>query len=138
MFILDCTETVQMCCDIRPFLKIIRLVISIIQWSVPLLLIVLGTIDMFKAVVKADENATKEAQNTFIKRLLYGVVIFLVPFLVNLILNLVNDNIIKDDSNLTSAEAWVQCWTSSNSDTEMDSYCSQCEDIYAPDKPNEN
>ena len=80
MFILDCTETVQMCCDIRPFLKIIRLVISIIQWSVPLLLIVLGTIDMFKAVVKADENATKEAQNTFIKRLLYGVVIFLVPF----------------------------------------------------------
>lgn len=130
MFILNCTETVQMCCDIRPFLKIIRLVISIIQWSVPLLLLVLGTIDMFKAIVSGDEKATKESQSTFFKRLMYGVIIFLVPFLISLILNLVSDNIIKDDSDLTSAEAWVECWTSSANDSDMDSYCSQCEDIY--------
>lgn len=138
MFILNCEETVQMCCDMRPFLKIIRLIISIIQWSVPLILIVLGTVDMFKTIVKADENATKEAQSTFFKRLLYAIIIFIVPFLVRFVLNIVSDNIKNDGSDLTSAEAWVECWTNSADDNAMDSYCSQCEDIYAPEQPDQN
>ena len=130
MLIADCQEAVQMCCNMRPFLKILRLVISIIQWSVPMLLIVLGTIDMFKAVANPDEKVIKDARTSFMKRLLYGVIIFLVPFFVRLILNIVSDNIIKDNNELTSATAWIKCWTNSDNDSEMNAYCSNCKDIY--------
>lgn len=116
-----CTEAAQMCCNIRPFLNAIKIIISIIQWSVPILLIVLGTIDMFKAVTTNDEKDIKAAQSTFIKRILYGLAIFLVPFLVRLVLALVEDNIVKDDSVLN--DSWLSCWNGNVN-------CGACKDIY--------
>ena len=103
-------DAVQMCCDIQPFLKIIKLIISLIQWTVPLVLIVLGTVDMFKAVASGDEKVVKDVQSTFIKRLIYGVIIFLVPFFVRLILNFVNNNLMNDGSDLASPTSWISCW----------------------------
>ena len=85
------TEAIQMCCDAQIFLRIIKLVIRLIQWSVPLIIIVLGTIDMIKVVATGDEKVANDVKSTFIKRLIYGVLIFLVPFFVRLILNFVNN-----------------------------------------------
>lgn len=119
-----CSETAQMCCNIDPFINAIKIIISIVQWSVPLLLIVLGTIDMFKAVASNDEKATTAAKSTFIKRLAYGVAIFLVPFVVNLILGLMEDNIVKDKEVLN--DNWLSCWNGS-----ID--CDKCDKIYEND-----
>jgi len=116
-----------MCCNLQPFLKILKLIITILQWSVPLLLVVLGTVDMFKAVAKADDDkVVKDARGSFIKRLIYGALIFLVPFLVRVILRLVDDHIIQNDD-LTGPMSWVSCFNSSEA-----SACSGCSDIYAP------
>ena len=125
MFILDCTEAAEMCSNLQPFLNVIKLLLQFIRWSVPILLVILGSIDMFKAITKAnDEKAVNDARNAFIRRLIYGVVIFLVPFFVNLILELVGNAFPSEDS--VTATTWVSCW---NETIDM----SSCTNIYDKD-----
>ena len=123
MYIIDCTEAAEMCSNLQPFLNVIKLFLQILRWSVPLLLVVLGTIDMFKAVTKADdEKVVTEARKAFVKRLIYGVLVFLIPFFVNLILGLVEDTIPSNDDSV-SATTWISCW---NENVDM----SSCTNIY--------
>ena len=103
----------QMCCDLAPFLKIVKLIISIVQFSVPLVLIGLGTFDMIKAITSGDEKASSEVVTTFGKRLLFGVIIFLVPYLLSLILEF-TEEILTSNSNFEYEEGtatyWLTCW----------------------------
>lgn len=122
------SDTMQTCCNLQPFLNIIRMVIRLIQYSVPLLLLVLGTIDMVKAVASNDAKISKTSSQMFLKRLIYGVLIFLVPFLLRVILKMIDDNIIKD-SNDVSATSWLSCWNYTM-DNELKSVCSSYNDIY--------
>lgn len=69
---------------INSYLKIIKI-------SVPILLLVYGVIDFTKALFSADEEAMKKAQKTFIQRLFVAILIFIVPTLVDLLLNLANE-----------------------------------------------
>lgn len=55
---------------------------------VPILIIGLGFLDLGKAVIASKEDEMKKAQSTFIKRLIIGVAVFLVPAIVNLIMYL--------------------------------------------------
>lgn len=110
-----------MCCNLQPFLKAIKLVIQIIQWSVPFFIILLGTIDMYKSVLSGDEKAVIENRTNLIKRILYGITIFLVPLLVELTFKLIDNNILKDNSDLASPTNWISCWNSSKSNV-----CSSC------------
>ena len=122
------SDTMQTCCNLQPFLNIIRIVIRLIQYSVPLLLLVLGTIDMVKAVGSGDEKVSKTSSQTFLKRLMYGVLIFLVPFLLRIVLRMVDKNIIKDNSDV-STTSWLSCWNYTM-DNQLKSVCSNYDDIY--------
>lgn len=53
---------------------------------VPILVILLGIIDLGKAVLASKEDQMRKAQSTFIKRLLIGVVIFFIPTILDLIM----------------------------------------------------
>lgn len=53
---------------------------------VPILIIVLGMIDLGKAVIAGKEDEMRKAQSTFIKRVLLGVVVFFIPLLVDIIM----------------------------------------------------
>ncbi len=55
---------------------------------IPILIIILGTLDFFKAVIAQKEDDMKKAQMTFIKRVIIGVAIFLIPVLINVIMYL--------------------------------------------------
>lgn len=122
-------DTMQMCCNMRPFLNILRYVIVIIQFSVPLLLIIFGTIDMFKAMTKGDEKENKKVIDTFVKRLIYGVMIFLVPFIVKLIFNVLNDNILKNQTEVDSM-SWLSCFNYAMEKGKLKEVCSSYNDIY--------
>lgn len=80
-------------------LRIARTVVRILQIVVPILLIVLGSIDIAKAVIAGDEKKIKEAQKPFVKRIIAAVIVFLVPWIVGIVLNLVGGN------------AWKACWS---------------------------
>lgn len=55
---------------------------------VPILIILLGMLDFGKAVLAGNEDNMKKAQSTFIKRLIAGVIVFFVPLLVDLVMDL--------------------------------------------------
>ena len=95
--------------------SIIRLVkkgvFPIVQIAIPILLIILGTVDLGKAVISSDEKEVKKAQGTLIKRCIYAAAIFFMTTLVTIVMNLVATA--KDD-NVTSKESgsWSSCWRS--------------------------
>ncbi len=62
---------------------IVNEVLQYPRYIVPALLILLGSLDFFKAVLGGKEDNMKKAQATFIKRLIIGVIIFLIPAIVN-------------------------------------------------------
>ena len=87
------TSDKQMSCEELFDPSIIELVNDVLKYPryiVPLLIIVLGTIDFFKAVMASKEDEMKKAQKTFIKRLIIGVCVFMVPLLINAIMWLAN------------------------------------------------
>ena len=56
-----------------------------------ILLIVFGIIDFATAVFSSKEDDMKKRRETFIKRIVAAVLVFLAPILVNLLLNIAND-----------------------------------------------
>lgn len=66
-------------------LRIVAYLLKIIQWIIPIALILLITFDVFKAIIGGDEKKSKEALGKIGKRLLYAVLLFFVPLLVKLL-----------------------------------------------------
>mgnify|MGYP002802591800 CR=1 FL=1 len=81
----------------------------ILQWGIPIILIVLGTLDLGKAVIASDEKQVKEAQGKLVKRLIYAVLVFFVVFIVNFIFSMIG-NIAGDQA--TDMNDWRNCWNS--------------------------
>lgn len=79
----------------------------ILQIGVPIILIVLGTFDLAKAVIASDEKATKEAQGRLVKRCIYAIAVFFIVTLVSLLFTMVGS--IAGDS-ATGLNNWSDCW----------------------------
>ncbi len=63
--------------------------LGILQIAAPLIVIIYGSIDLFKAVVAPSEDKMRNAQQMLIKRIVIAVCLFLVPSLVKLLLTAV-------------------------------------------------
>ena len=61
-----------------PLATISRVVVLILQIVLPLVLIIMGSIDILKAVMAHDGDAITKARKKFISRILTGVLFFLV------------------------------------------------------------
>ncbi len=66
--------------------KILNDAFLAIKICVPILCVVLISIDILSAVTSGDEKNMKDAQSKAVKRLIIGIVIFFIPTLVNLLL----------------------------------------------------
>jgi len=75
---------------------IIKAVINLIKIGVPIILVILGMLDMGKAVMSQKEDEIKKNQSLLIKRVIYAVVVFLVISIVQFAIGLVatDDNIV--------------------------------------------
>ncbi len=94
------------CGGLLPLVRVIRKgVFPIIQIGIPIVLIILGTIDLGKAVISSDEKEVKSAQGRLIKRFIYAALVFFVVTFVTVVMNIVATG--ADDSDTTS---WLSCW----------------------------
>lgn len=100
MFLLD--EAAQFCSETSNIWRLIGIIINISKIVIPIIIIILATLDLGKAVMAGDDKEIKEAQKMLIKRIIYGVVIFFVTTLVQAVFNLVGGNESNDSS---------ICWT---------------------------
>ncbi len=87
-------------------------VFPILQIGIPIILIVLGTLDLGKAVIESDEKKVKEAQGRLIKRCIYAVAVFFIVTLVNVVLSMVSTT--AGDA-VTGMEDWRACWNAAGS-----------------------
>ena len=84
-------------------------VFPVIQIGIPIVLIVLGTLDLGRAVISSDDKAVKEAQSKLIKRCIYAIILFFIVTLLNLLFSMVG-NIAGDDA--PGLQSWSACWDS--------------------------
>lgn len=76
------------CGDTKEIWELIGTAVTIFKVVIPVLIIILGSIDLGKAVVSSDEKAIKGATSVLIKRIIIGVVIFFIPTIVKALFNL--------------------------------------------------
>ncbi|MBR2828462.1 MAG: hypothetical protein IKE70_04450 [Bacilli bacterium] len=100
------------CNGLLPIVRIIRKGIFPIIWiGIPIILILLGTIDLGKAVISSDEKEVKAAQSRLIKRCIYAVLVFFVATLVNVLMNIISSSSTdSDDINTIETTSWSDCW----------------------------
>lgn len=96
---------IDSCGGLLPIVKVIRKgLFPIIQLGIPILLILLGTIDLGKAVISSDEKEVKGAQSRLIKRFIYAALVFFVTTLVSVLMNIVATGSSDDTT------SWESCW----------------------------
>ena len=99
----------DMCDTLAPLLRLIKDgIIPLIQIGIPIILIILGMLDLGKAVVASKEDEIKNAQKMLIKRAIYAVAIFFVVLIVQLVFGLLDTTGDKDIEETSTS--WVECW----------------------------
>lgn len=66
---------------------VVSTIILLIKIIVPVLLVIFGSIDFLKAVIAQKEDEIKKGQQTFIRRLITGIIVFFVIQIVQLIIS---------------------------------------------------
>ena len=85
-------------------------VIPLIQAAIIIALVVLLIIDFGKAVMAGKEDEIKSAQKLAIKRIIYAIIVFLVPLIVNVTMGLlVNANGANENPNGQAQNA-LKCY----------------------------
>lgn len=98
------------CANLSFILNIVAYLFKIARWGIPILLIILITFDMVKAMIGGDEKATKDAAGKSLKRFMYAVIIFLIPIIVRLIFDTLASRNIKGFGGEVSPTNWIDCW----------------------------
>ena len=88
------------CTELGPIITLLKNVVTLLQWLIPIGLIIFGMLDLGKAVIAGKEDEMKKAQGTLIKRVIYAVAVFLVVTLVSFVMGLVGST------------EWKECWNS--------------------------
>lgn len=69
-------------------IKLVKQIYDIIKILIPVLIIILSIIDFLKVILISDDKNYKSAWDKFIKRLIIGVIFFLIPLLVSFLLDI--------------------------------------------------
>ena len=85
-------------------------IVKILEIIVPIILVIVGSIDLAKGVVAGKEDEIKKGQKIFIKRLITAVIIFLIVALTKFIVGVVAEN------NLESITSCIDCFISGKCD----------------------
>ena len=99
------------CGGILPIVKFIRQgIFPIIQIGIPIILIIMGSIDLGKAVLSSDDKEIKGATGRLIKRAIAAVAVFFVTTIVTILMDmLANTGAVDSDEGDTTG--WAACWS---------------------------
>lgn len=95
--------------NLDPVWNIIGFIVKAIWIGVPILLIVLGMIDLGKAVIASKEDEVKKAWKAFGRRFLVAVAVFAVVWIVTAVFSMVA-NLGGDAVDEAQMTGWKACW----------------------------
>lgn len=71
--------------------ELTSMIFNIIQIGVPIILVLMGTVDLFKGVTSQKDEDIKKNQKLFVKRLIIGSLIFFIVVIVKFFVSIVAD-----------------------------------------------
>ena len=77
---------------------------------VTILLIIMGSLDLMKAVMAGKEDEIKKAQGTFVKRAIAAVIVFFIPLIVSIAMGLIEIETATSDGRNTIQVNYKTCW----------------------------
>ena len=80
-------------------------VFPIVQIAIPIILLVLCTFDLGRAVIGSDDKENKKILKRIVRRLVYAILIFFFITVINLVFTMVGS--ITDNEDLIK---WSNCW----------------------------
>jgi len=99
------------CNGLDAVVRLLKTVLTIIQWGVPVLLIIMGSIDLGKAVLASDDKEIKGATSKLVKRAIAAVAVFFIPMIVNMIIGMVADSDTDGSAGTNDAKTnFAACW----------------------------
>lgn len=99
-------QILDACEGLGPIVSVIKGVFNIIRIGVPILLILMGSIDLGKAVMASDDKEIKAATSKLIKRAIAAAAVFFVVTIVDVVMGLVAKGV-------EDTQDWAQCWNNS-------------------------
>lgn len=86
--------------------RLTSLAITIVQIAVPIILVIMGSLDLFKGITAGKEDEMKKGQQMFIKRLVLAAIIFFVVVIVKFLVSIVAD------TNVNNIVDCIDCFVS--------------------------
>ena len=87
----------EFCTDTASVWGVLGYFVLLLKIIVPLVLIVLGMIDLSKAVIASDDKGVSKAVNMLLHRFIAAVVIFFIPTIVSAIFNTFTNMNLEND-----------------------------------------
>lgn len=78
--------------DFMDLYELISIFIKILKYLVPLIIIFLGVLDFYKSVVSSEDNRIKKSFFSLLRRIIAGVLIFLLPSIVLSVFDMIGIN----------------------------------------------
>ena len=85
--------------EVLKVIYFVMMLIDIVKIIIPIALIVLGLVEFSKAAISSDEKVQKKSGQLFLKRLLYGILIFAIPWIIE-VLMVTLGNLLEDDDTI--------------------------------------
>lgn len=76
----------------KKVLQLSNTVVNIMQIAVPVILVIMGAIDLVKGISSQNDDDIKKAQGMFIKRLIMGALVYFVFVIVKLLISAIGGN----------------------------------------------
>ena len=89
---------------VKMTLNIIGYVVFSLKMIVPLLLIIMGSLDFSKALISSDDKAIKDALGKLIRRIIAGIIVFFIPTILNYAFSLINE-VSNNQANFTECSS---------------------------------
>ena len=95
--------------ELVDILAIVKWVITLICWIIPIILVVLIILDIAKIVTAGniDDKLKKEVTGKITTRIIFAVIIFLVPAIIRLLFDYVP---VKNKDVTFDGATWKDCW----------------------------
>ena len=94
-----CNEVMQM------IFEIVIKVLEVVRFLIPIILIIFCTIDIFKIIVSKKEDEIKKLRKDVFMKIIYAVIIYLIPVLVPFVLGIFDRLFPMEYDN-----SWKNCW----------------------------
>ena len=102
--------------DFLQIIIVIKRLISIIRYVIPIIIIIMGSLDFGKAVFASSEDNMKKSQKIFINRIILGIVIFIVPVLVDFLMIMIGTAVVNSSIDIPIITTASECYIYSSED----------------------